>query len=270
MARPRISPSALERLLRRAPRGPPCAVLVDLDGTLLDSKLSIRDTLNTVLAENRLPPFGSADLDRLIGKPLRDILADRSGDPTLIEAMTHRYRAAYNETGWVTAKPFPGFVGLLQELRAAGIRLGVVTSKGQHETDTLLLDLGLGDLFDAVVGDDDMRPLKPHPAPVLEACRLLDVPPQRAIMVGDTTFDVGAGVGAGTWTVGVLWGIHDAARLRAAGATALASTRPELAQHLRTLLRHIATAPVDGRTQGTGRRQGTQPLMPAPPTVETP
>ncbi|MEK6976471.1 MAG: HAD-IA family hydrolase [Candidatus Thermoplasmatota archaeon] len=227
-------------MIRRRAPGKPAprrAVLVDLDGTLLDSKLSIRDTLNTVLAERHLAPFSRDDMDRLIGKPLRDILATRSSDPAAIEAMTHRYRAAYNEVGWVTVDPFPGLLPLLRDLRAQGILLATVTSKGQQETETLLFDLGLGDLFDVVVGDDDVRPLKPHPAPVLEACRLLDVAPADAIMVGDTTFDIGAAVAAGTTAVGVLWGIHDAKTLRDAGANALARTPADLARTLRALLR---------------------------------
>ncbi len=213
------------------------ALLVDLDGTLLDSRLSIRETLNTVLAERGLPPFSRADTDRLIGHPLRHILAQRTDDPAAIEAMTHRYRAVYNEVGWITVDTYPGFVALLRDLRTERVPLAVVTSKGQHETETLLFDLGLDDLFDAVVGDDDVRPLKPDPAPVLEACRLLGVPPASTIMVGDTTFDVLAAVGAGARCVGVLWGIHDAATLRGAGALALAGDVGELGRALRRLLR---------------------------------
>lgn len=213
------------------------AVLVDLDGTLLDSKLSIRDTMNTVLAERGLAPMGRDELDRLIGKPLRVILGTRTSDAALVEAMTHRYRAAYNETGWVTVDVFPGLVALLRDLRAQGIPLASVTSKGQLETETLLFDLGLGDLFDVIVGDDDVRPLKPDPAPVLEACRLLGVDPACAVMVGDTIFDVGAARAAGAHCIGVLWGIHDAEILREAGADALVKTAPELAREVRRLFR---------------------------------
>lgn len=215
---------------------------MDLDGTLLDSRLSIRDTLNTVLAERGLPPFGRDEMDRLIGRPLREILGMRTSDPATVEAMTHRYRAAYNETGWVTVQPFAGLVPLLRDLRAEGVLLATVTSKGQQETETLLFDLGLADLFDAIVGDDDARPLKPHPEPVLEACRRLQVAPAQAVMVGDTTFDVRAAVGAGSCSVGVLWGIHDADTLRAAGATVLVRTPQDLGRELRRLLRQVHEA----------------------------
>src|SRR5687768_10048658 len=141
------------------------AVLWDLDGTLLDSKLSIRETMNTVLAERGLPVFTRDELDALIGHPLRDILATKTKDAAVVEAMTHRYRAAYNESGWVTVRVAEGILPLLERLRADGVRTAVVTSKGQHETEVLLADLGVAHLFDAVVGDDDVRPLKPDPAP---------------------------------------------------------------------------------------------------------
>ena len=204
-----------------------------MDGTLLESRLSIRDTMNTVLAERGLPGFTKAELDALIGKPLREILAQRTADAAIVEAMTHRYRIAYNESGWVTVRLFDGLVPLVHELKGLGVAQGVVTSKGQVETETLLGDLGLTGLFDAVVGDDDARPLKPDPAPVLEACRQLGVAPGEAAMVGDTLFDVKAAKGAGAFAIGVLWGIQDEATLRSAGADRIVRTVPELRALLR-------------------------------------
>jgi phosphoglycolate phosphatase len=212
------------------------AALWDLDGTLLDSRRSIRETMNTVLAERGLPGFTKDELGRLIGHPLRDILATKTGDKAAVEAMAHRYRAAYNESGWVTVRVVPGLEDLVGRLRASGVRNAVVTSKGQVETEILLADLGIANLFDAVVGDDDVRPLKPDPAPVREALRLVDAGPEEAVMIGDTTFDAGAATGAGVRFVGVLWGTHDRPTLRAAGAVALAEDAAQLDKALRSLL----------------------------------
>jgi phosphoglycolate phosphatase len=211
-------------------------VLWDLDGTLLDSKLSIRETMNLVLAERGLPVFTRAELDALIGHPLRDILATKTKDKEAVEAMTHRYRTAYNESGWVTVRLAEGLVDLIGVLRQRGVRMAVVTSKGQHETELLLADLGISHFFDAVVGDDDARPLKPDPAPVREALRLLGVEAADAVMVGDTTFDVGAAGGAGVACVGVLWGTHPRATLLGAGAAAVAEDAHGLERALRRFL----------------------------------
>jgi 2-phosphoglycolate phosphatase len=214
---------------------PGLAVLWDLDGTLLDSNLSIRQTMNHVLGERGLPPFTKAELDALIGHPLRGILATKTPDPAAVEAMALRYRDVYSESGWVTVGFHAGAVALVQRLRARGHPQAIVTSKGQRESEVLLEDLGVAHLFDAVVGDDDRRPLKPDPAPVLEACRLLHRGPERAAMVGDTRFDIGAAKAAGVFAVGVLWGNGSAQSLREAGADALARDAMDLQRVLARL-----------------------------------
>ncbi len=215
----------------------PIAVLFDLDGTLLDSNLSIRSTMNAVLAERGLPTFAKAELDALIGTGLRDILARKmpAPDGAALHAMTIRYRDLYTESGWVTVSLYPGIERLIVELRRAGHPIGIVTSKGQQETEALLGDLGVAGLFDAVVGDDDARPLKPHPAPVLEACRQLSCDPSRAVMVGDTRFDILSAREAGAKSIGVLWGNGLRSSLVAAGADVLVDTVPKLAKVLRRL-----------------------------------
>jgi phosphoglycolate phosphatase len=211
------------------------AILWDLDGTLLDSNLSIRQTMNHVLGERGLAPFTKAELDALIGHPLRDILATKTTDRAAVEAMALRYRDVYSESGWVTVSLHPGVLPLVQHLRAAGHPQAIVTSKGQQESEILLEDLGIAHLFDAVVGDDDRRPLKPDPAPVLEACRRLGRAPARAAMVGDTRFDVGAAKDAGAWAVGALWGNGSAQSLVEAGADALAKDAADLRRILQKL-----------------------------------
>jgi 2-phosphoglycolate phosphatase len=221
----------------RPHRGPQRAVLWDLDGTLLESDLSIRDTMNRVLAERGLGTFTRAELDALIGKPLRDILAQRSPDQAAVEAMAQRYRSVYTESGWVTVLLHPGVEDVVRSLRAEGVRQGVVTSKGQNEAEQLLHDLGLASLFDAVAGDDDVRRLKPDPAPVLAACERLGVPTSDAIMVGDTEFDVRAGRAAGARTVGILWGHGTEASLRRAGADHVVADAKELRSCLDRWLR---------------------------------
>lgn len=212
-----------------APRG----VLFDLDGTFLDANQSIHETMNRVLAERGQPTFKRAELQALIGHPLRHILATKARDASLVEPMALRYREVYNESGWVTCEPYAGLPDLAEALRQEGWRVGVVTSKGELEASTVLFDLGILNLFDAVVGDDDQRPLKPDPAPILEACRRLGTSPATTAMVGDTHFDVEAGRNAGCLSLGVLWGNGTRKSLEDAGAHAVARTPEELASLLR-------------------------------------
>jgi phosphoglycolate phosphatase len=213
------------------------AALFDLDGTLVDSNLSIRSTMNAVLAERGLAPFAKAELDGLIGQGLRAILAQRfpapGPRPGDLDRMTLRYRAIYMESGWAMAEVYPGLEDAIGRLRGAGWRVGVVTNKGQAETETMLRDLGVARLFDAAVGDDDVRPLKPDPAPVVEACRRLGAGPTEAVMVGDTRFDVQAAHGAGLPCIGVTWGNGTRASLVAAGAEAIVDDVKGLERALR-------------------------------------
>ncbi len=212
---------------------PPIACL-DLDGTLLDPNGSIRATIDQVLVEHGLEPF-DPETRRLIGLGLRDIYRLRTNDDALIERMTHRYREVFTQDGWRLARFYPGIPRFLQSLHDDGWRLAVVTTKGEQEAVDLLRNVNILDLFETVVGDDDVRPIKPHPAPVETACMRLGQRPTRegTVMVGDTTFDIEAGRAAGTWTIGVLWGHGEQTAMQAVGVDAVAKDVDHLEQLLR-------------------------------------
>jgi phosphoglycolate phosphatase len=214
------------------------AVLWDLDGTLLDSNQSIRATMNAVLKERGHAMFTKAELDTLIGYPLRDILAKKvpSAPKGDVETMALRYRELYSESGWFTVGLHAGVDAYVQDLRRQGFATGIVTSKGQHETEILLADLGVLSLFDIVIGDDDVRPLKPDPAPFRAACEGLGCAADSAVLIGDTRFDMLSAKSAGGYGVGVLWGNGSAQSLREAGADAIVA---DVAQ-LRTAVRRLA------------------------------
>lgn len=213
------------------------AVLWDLDGTLLDSNQSIRATMNAVLKERGHPMFTKAGLDGLIGHPLRDILAKKvpSASATEIDAMAMRYRDLYSESGWFTVGLHPGVDVYIQALRRGGFATGIVTSKGQHETEVLVADLGVLSLFDVVIGDDDVRPLKPDPAPFRAACETLGCAASSAVLIGDTRFDILSAKAAGGFGVGVLWGNGSAQSLREAGADAIVADVAALRKAVRRL-----------------------------------
>lgn len=180
------------------------AVLWDMDGTLLDPNGSIRGALDAAVRFGGFAPFAEDEV--LIGMPLRDILWTRTQDPKLIEAMVDEFRRVSYEETWRIVQWYDGVLEALAWCRSVGLKTAVVTTKGEYEADLLLQNLESRHLFDTVVGDDDVRALKPDPAPVLEACRRLGVAPAEAIMVGDTVYDVDAGRAAGCTTVGVGWG----------------------------------------------------------------
>jgi len=186
------------------------AILWDMDGTILDSTRSIQATLQAVLSEQDLPLLGDRQVANAIGRPLREILAWRSTDADAIAFMVRRYRELYTQKFWRLANWHDGFPAILHEVVDAGFAQALVTSKGQTEAEHLLRSLGIDNLFAVVIGDNDRRPLKPDPAPVLAACADLGIEPGNSTMVGDTRFDADSAIAAGAQAVVVSWGhSHD-------------------------------------------------------------
>jgi pyrophosphatase PpaX len=193
----------------------PCALsgrvrtaLFDLDGTLIDSRElilgSFRHTMQTHLGW--VPP-DEAWLANM-GKPLATQLRGFTRDESQLGAMMTTYRDHNARTHDATLRRFPGIDDALRRLRAAGYRLGVVTSKLRDMALRGLDACGLSlEWFDAVVTADDAVPHKPDPGPVkLALQRAGNEDPARALFVGDTVWDLMAGRAAGTWTDAALWG----------------------------------------------------------------
>jgi 2-phosphoglycolate phosphatase len=180
------------------------AVLFDLDGTLVDSIPLIADTLRETLRE-RFPElrFSAAEIDAMIGPPLRATFARFTADPDLIEAMIGRYRERYQETELKRVRIYPGAAETLAALKRRGVRLGLVTTKFTASAMPSLLHFDIARLFDVIVGLETVKNHKPHPEPVLKA--LAAFPYRQAVMVGDTEGDLIAGRAAGILTCAVGW-----------------------------------------------------------------
>ncbi len=186
------------------------AVLLDLDGTLVDSAEDIRVALNRVLAERSLRQVDVAEVKGMIGdgalKLVERGLAATGGDPEDLGASHARFLEVYGENPTAHTRPYPGVLDTLARLREAGLKLAVVTIKPEGATLSVLADLGIAPLVDAVVGGDTAPERKPHPAPLLLALDRLGVPPEEALMVGDNHHDVTAARAAGTRAFAVTYG----------------------------------------------------------------
>ena len=115
-------------------------------------------------------------------------------------------------------KPFPHTHEVLEQLKAAGYRLGVVTTKIRMSTDKGLRLTGLYDYMEAIVTVDDVQNAKPHPEPVQRAIELLGGKPEETMMVGDSTVDMESALQAGAIPVGVAWSLKGEELLRKHGA----------------------------------------------------
>lgn len=197
------------------------AVLFDLDGTLMDTDDQAVEALARRLQRLHWPHPQQA-ARRLImasetpGNALMT-LVDLLGLDAPLSAFTDYLR---RQRGLRTRGDFYIVAGVEETLAGLNGRyqLAVVTTRGQDEAEAFLAQYGLRDVFEVLVTRESTRRLKPHPAPILHAARLLGVPVERCVMVGDTTVDIKAARRAGAWAVAVLCGFGEREELERAGA----------------------------------------------------
>jgi len=220
--------------LSRVPAAPPAgivAVVFDLDGTLVDSFADIASATYAGLAMVDAPPRSAAEVRALVGAPLDTIFRTlASDDPEVIRRAADAYRAHYFEHCVDNSRLFPGVVEGLAALRPR--RLAIATTKKTVQARRVASLIGLAGLIDHVQGSDGI-PHKPDPTVVRQALAGLDAPAARAIMVGDTLMDIGAGKAAGcAATVGVSYGVATREELLAAGADLVIDRLDELVSWL--------------------------------------
>jgi pyrophosphatase PpaX len=179
-------------------------VLFDLDGTLVDTveliMASARHATEVVLGE-ALP---DDVLRHNIGIPLKAQMAEYA--PDHVSELLAAYRAHNDRVHDDLIREFPGTREALEVLRAAGYRMGIVTSKSRPVAQRGLDFFGLGGYFETVIGYEDTLIHKPLAEPILECARRMHVAPQRCIYVGDSPHDIACGNAAGTLTAAALWG----------------------------------------------------------------
>ncbi|MGL3804783.1 HAD family hydrolase [Paeniglutamicibacter sp. R2-26] len=234
----------------------PSAVLLDLDGTLVDPAGAITSGIRRALAQAGVPDPGEDKLRTLVGPPLVLGLAEIDGvEGHMIEGLIADYRAEYAATGMADSRPYPGIREALAALREAGIALYVATAKPTAIARQLLGIQGLDGAVDGVFGNDDEAngnsASKAHiVAAVLEAHGL---EAERCLMVGDRRYDIEAANDHNMASIGARWGFAPPGELEAAGAGAHAKDPAELAG---LLLGNAAEEAI--RTQLTTHHEGAR------------
>lgn len=208
----------------------PRAILFDLDGTLADTAPDLAAAMNRLQLErglattpyHALRPFASAGARGLIAVAF-GLKPDDDGYEALRIAFLDNYAASLAEKSSL----FDGVSVLLKDLDQRGLAWGVVTNKAARFTDILIPQIGLQDAGCVISGDTTAYP-KPHPAPLLEAARRLNLQPQDCWYVGDDLRDIQAGRAAGMPTVAAAWGYCGHAEPITWEADALSTTPGEL------------------------------------------
>jgi phosphoglycolate phosphatase len=209
------------------------AVLVDLDGTLVDSAPDLAAAANRMLAQLGAPPLPTATVRGFIGKGVanlvRRVLASADGLAHVGEASAlAMFERHYTECNGRHSALYPGVLEGLSMLEWLGHPLACVTNKPRYYTTALLDAMGLSAYFGAVVCGDAATALKPDPAPLLSACRELDALPALGVMVGDSEADATAASRAGMPVYLVRYGYQDAAGLAALRCDGLIDAMTEL------------------------------------------
>ena len=206
----------------RKPRG----ILFDLDGTLADTAPDLAGAVNRLRSERGLPPTPYAQLRPVASAGARGLIGAAFGIeptdsqyPALRDAFLVNYTAAIADASTL----FDGVPELLAALSARGIVWGIVTNKATVLTELLVPKIGLSHAGCVVCGDTTAY-LKPHPAPLLEAARRIDVPANECWYVGDDARDIEAGRAAGMATVAAGWGYCGHAGPGDWGADVIAAT----------------------------------------------
>jgi phosphoglycolate phosphatase len=219
----------------------PEMILIDVDGTLVDSVPDLAFCVDEMMQQLGQEPWGEARVRNWVGNGVerlvrRALVGQLDGEPSDADfAKAYPiFLDLYADNTSKRSVLYPRVREGLDYLQAAGYSLGCVTNKAKQFTEPLLKDLGIFDKFAIVVSGDTLEHKKPHPAPLLHAAEFFQVEPSRALMVGDSISDVKAARAAGFAIACVPYGYNHGEDIRLAKPDLvienLAALRTELEQ----------------------------------------
>ena len=209
-------------------------VLFDLDGTLLDTLEDLADAVNVILVRHRCPQRTLDEVRTFVGNGLGMLM--RRALPAQYSQMVsdlcaEELRTYYTAHSRIKTQPYQGITELLQALKAAGVRVSVVSNKADEAVGGLCEAYFPG-LVDVAVGETPGRRPKPAPDAVELALERLQADPSAAVYIGDSQVDVATAKAAGLPCIAVTWGFRSRQELLDAGAETLADSADALKQLL--------------------------------------
>jgi phosphoglycolate phosphatase len=192
------------------------AVIVDLDGTMVDTLGDFDVALNATLRELDRPGVTRADIERMVGKGSMHLIRsallhgglDAADADALLESAWARYQAHYRAINGAHSAVYPGVAEGLRALRARDLPLACLTNKPLAFARDLLQAKGLSGHFAQVFGGDSFERQKPDPLPLRKTCEALGTPTAATLMVGDSQNDGLAARAAGCPVVLVTYGYN--------------------------------------------------------------
>jgi len=216
------------------------AVLLDLDGTLLDTVLDLHAAANGMLRDLGRAEVAIEDIRAYVGRGIPNLVKrvlagalEAADDPTPPpdDALTS-FKKHYAEVNGRASRPFPGVMDGLKALKAKGLPLGVITNKAGAFTSVLLDRTGVAPFMDVVVSGDQLPKPKPDPMPVIWACGRLGVSPADTLLVGDSVHDFKAGKSAGCKVFLVPYGYNEGQDVRGLDCDAIVASIEDAASRI--------------------------------------
>lgn len=211
------------------------AVMVDLDGTMVNTLGDFAEALNRMLADLQLPGIAPQVIENMVGKGsehlIRSVLAHVQAPniDALYPRAWQRYEHHYLAINGQFADVYPGVAEGLQALQSLGLRMACLTNKPLSFAQPLLAAKGLDGFFDCVFGGDSFARKKPDPLPLVETCKALGSEPARTLMVGDSSNDAQAAHAAGCPVVLMTYGYNHGQPITAVEARAHLDSLVQLA-----------------------------------------
>ncbi len=191
------------------------AVVIDLDGTLIDTAPDLAYAAELMMAELGLPCPSQDTVTSYIGNGVSRLVKrvltgemDAEPDAALFERALASYNKHYRANVSLHSRLFPGVVEGLQALKAMGLRVACITNKAEAFTHPLLKDTGLFDYFELILSGDSLPKRKPDPLPLLHACEVFGIQPTELLLIGDSINDTQAARAAGSAVFCVPYGYN--------------------------------------------------------------
>ncbi len=216
-------------------------VLIDLDGTLVDSVPDLAYSVDQTLLRLGLPLRGEAAVRTWVGNGVKTLVEraltndlHQPADPTVLAQALAIFMEIYAENTSQRSRIYPGVLEGLDFLQSCqALKVACVTNKAEQFTHKLLKDLGLFEHFALIVSGDTLPEKKPHPLPLLYAAEQLGISTSEAIMIGDSKSDVKAARAAGFKMIAVSYGYNHGEDIRDYQPDAVVNSLAELKELIR-------------------------------------
>ena len=221
------------------------AVIVDLDGTMVDTLGDFEVALNLMLAELALPPVNRAQVETRVGKGSENLIQsvlvlsgsaksaiEKEAIAALFPTALASYQRHYLAVNGQHSQVYPGVLEGLKGLQARGVKMACLTNKPTAFALPLLKAKGLDGFFEVVFGGDAFERKKPDPLPLLKTCEVLGVAPGRTLMLGDSSNDAQAARSAGCPVVLVSYGYNHGEPVQAVDCDAVVDNFDDVASVL--------------------------------------